>query len=235
MNNSTRSSLVDKLYRGVDPFASFDASQFTSDFQGWNSAHHFLRQSIQAVQPSVVIEIGVWKGGSVLSLADEIKQNSLDAVVIAVDTWRGSCEHWLEDQWFGFLAIQGGISRLQETFMTNVITSNLQDYIVPLPLDSINAFEVCKKLNICPDIIHIDAGHDYQSVKTDLQLWWSLLRDGGIMIMDDYLKTEQGQAIGWVDVVKAVDDFLVDHKDEWTGFNHGGNKCMFYKGINQNA
>lgn len=144
MNTQSKSELVDKLYRGIDPFSFFRPDENAIDLQGWGNNHPYLRQSIQRIKPSVVIEIGVWKGGSCFTMADEIRKLSLDAVVLAIDTWRGSAEHWCSDEWFPSLRIAGGVSHIQETFMSNTMAKSLQDIILPLPLDSINAYEVCK-------------------------------------------------------------------------------------------
>jgi hypothetical protein len=218
---------VSALYRGIDPFAFFQADESVVDMQGWNSEHAFLRESVQAIKPSVIIEVGVWKGGSVITFADEANRLSLDSVVIAVDTWRGSCEHWLDDQWFKSLRISGGLTRLQETFMANVVAMSLQHLVLPLPLDSVNAYEIMRFLGVRADIVHIDAGHDYESVATDLRLWSSLLRKDGLMIMDDYSKDESGQPQGWVEVARAVDDFVAGRNDCIANFRHCDNKCMF--------
>ena len=87
--------------------------------------------------------------------------------------------------------------------MANVLDLKLQSYIVPLPLDSVNAFHVLSMHKIRPDIIHIDAGHDYTSVTSDLRSWWPLLQDGGILVGDDYYTDGK-----WPEVQKGFDDFL---------------------------
>jgi predicted O-methyltransferase YrrM len=43
----------------------------------------------RTLRPSIV-EIGVWKGSSVITLASKMKELNLDGVVIAVDTWLGA-------------------------------------------------------------------------------------------------------------------------------------------------
>jgi len=47
--------------------------------------------------------------------------------------------------------------------------------------------EACEKFeNKSIDFIHIDADHTYKSVKNDINIWWSKLKDGGIMSGHDY-------------------------------------------------
>ena len=54
------------------------------------------------------------------------------------------------------------------------------------------------------DIIYIDAGHEYEAVLLDAQLYWNLLNPGGYIIFDDY---------SWPGVIKAVDEFFSDKPD----------------------
>jgi len=57
--------------------------------------------------------------------------------------------------------------------------------LTTLPLDSVNAAEILCINGVCVDLIHIDGGHDFRSVVTDLTVWWPRLRGGGILIGDD--------------------------------------------------
>jgi predicted O-methyltransferase YrrM len=151
-----------------------------------------------------VVEIGVWKGGSVITMAKALSELGLDGVVIAIDTWLGSSDHWLSAEWFTELGFESGYPKLYHRFLNNVLTEGLEDYVVPLPIDSMNAVVIFETLQIRPDVVHIDAGHDYDSVISDLKAWWNLLAPGGMLIADDYLP-ETG---GWPGVLKAVDGFF---------------------------
>lgn len=229
MSTAAKRFLVEKLYRGKDPFAFYVANESDVDFQGWGGTHPYLSEAIDAACPQIVVEVGVWKGSSVLTMASRLSELGLNGVVVAIDTWRGSSEHWIHDEWFDWLRIKSGIPCLQHTFMSNVVAKSLQDYVLPLPLDSINAFQVFKWLAVSPDVIHIDAGHDYQSVSTDIKNWWGILRPGGVLICDDYFVDENGKAAnGWDDVIQAVDEHV---KSLGLGidFRHGGNKCWITK------
>ena len=103
----------------------------------------------------------MWKGASVVTMAKEIQRLKLDAVVIAIDTWLGSSEHYLWEKFIPDLDFEFGYPRLYHKFAANIVNEGLQDIVVPLPLDSINGFQLLKEKGIRPDVLHIDAGHDY--------------------------------------------------------------------------
>ena len=59
-----RQMLIDRLWRGYDPLRDVPGNIFAQDLQGWNSQHPYLAEAIREKRPSVIVEIGVWKGGS---------------------------------------------------------------------------------------------------------------------------------------------------------------------------
>ena len=198
----TRTFLLERLWRGADPFLGFPANIYQNDTQGWGSTHRFLTETIAALRPRIVVEVGVWKGASVITMAEKLRALELDAAVVAVDTWLGSCEHWLHDPWFVSLGMEQGRPAMQRTFMANIVAARLEGHVVPLPLDSLNAFPLLGHRSIQPDIVHLDGAHDFLSVWCDLHAWWGLLRPGGVLIGDDYHTDGL-----WPDVRKAFDTF----------------------------
>jgi hypothetical protein len=208
-----------------NPYDGFSHRRFRVDTQGWNSNHLFLSDTIKRHRPSIVVEVGVWKGGSTLHMAETCRANKLDTQIIAVDTWLGAWDHWLNPEWFSQLLFQNGYPSLYYTFLANVVELGLQQYIVPLPLDSVNASIVLRHKRIQPQVIHIDGGHDYDTVCHDLRQWWPLLIPGGTMIMDDYAK--EGGA--WPGVTRAVDEFLASTPH--LNFEEYQSKCRFVKPI----
>ena len=198
---AARDDVIRKIWRGHDPFSGFPKGLYAVDKQGWRSNHHYLPEAVTLLSPKVVVEMGVWKGASVITLADRMKALGLDGVVIAVDTWLGSSELWANDEWFEMMSVELGRPSLQRKFMANIVDSGLEDYVVPLPLDSYNAAVLLHRANITVDLIHLDGSHHYASVLSDLTAWWPLLRSGGMLIGDDYVPSYQG-------VVPAFDDFF---------------------------
>ena len=198
-----RDEIVRKLWRGKDPFRSSRADDGMPDLQGWGSEHKYLTDAIETHRPSIVVEVGVWKGASVIRMASRLRDLAIDGVVIAVDTWLGSWEHWGDDGWFRELGVLESDRSIVTTFLRNVRSACLENYIVPLPLDSVNAAQVLRHFNIVPDVAHIDGGHDYAAVLADLKQWWPLLKPGGLLIGDDYRAGNN-----WPGVKRAFDDYF---------------------------
>ncbi len=224
---STRQRILDQLFFGRDPLKDFPASRFPTDLQGWHSQHPYLTRAIDEARPTIVVEVGVWKGASVVTMAREIQRLQLDAVVIAIDTWLGSSEHYLWEKFIPDLDFEFGYPRLYHKFAANICNEGLSDQVVPLPLDSINGFQLLKARGIRPDVLHIDAGHDYQSVMADLKAWWPQMNAGGVLIGDDYFKKPLVGQGKWPEVRQAFDEFFA--ATPHTRFESGDGKCYVGK------
>jgi hypothetical protein len=203
--NPIRKILVDRLWRGNDPFRGFPGNLFEYDLQGWGSQHAYLSDAIELLRPSVIVEVGVWKGGSTVFMANAAKTLGLATVVIAVDTWLGSSEHWLQQHLFSEMSFLSGYPALYHKFLSNVIRAGVAEYVMPIPVDSLNAAHILNSVGVAPEMIHLDGGHDYDSVMADLRAWWPVLAPGGVLIGDDYFETGM-----WASVRQAFDEFFGD-------------------------
>lgn len=218
-----KDELNQKIWGNYSPFIGFPNRLIERDSQGWSSGHPFLTEVIQEKRPQIIIEMGVWKGGSVITMGNKLKELKIDGAIIAVDTWLGAWDHWIEPNLKNELCFQNGYPRLFDKFLTNIINAELTDYVIPFPLDSVNAYHVIKARDIYADVIHIDGGHDYTAVQIDVNFWWKRLKKGGVMIIDDY--NENGQF--WPEVFEAVNDFLKENAHTDFSFKEG--KCRFTK------
>jgi hypothetical protein len=106
--------------------------------------------------------------------------------------------------------------------MNNVVQMEVKDFVLPLPLDSLNAAQIFKIFDVMVDSIHIDGAHDYEAVKSDLNAWWPLLRPGGDLIGDDYY-----EELHWPGVNQAFDEFVGQVKCNDFKFSQG--KCWIKK------
>ena len=95
---------------------------------------------------------------------------------------------------------RNGRPDLYETFLSNVVHAGVQDIVVPLPQTSITAAAILKGLGISPNLVHIDAAHEYVDVLRDSEAYWDILSPGGYLIGDDY-------STYWSGVVRAAGEF----------------------------
>jgi hypothetical protein len=213
-----RDELIAKIWDGRDPFVG--APVLPWDGRGYKtSGHRYLTEVVDTVRPRIIVEVGVWLGVSVIVMGKRVRELNLDCAIIAVDTWLGSAEHMTGiNTKIGFPRLHG-YPQIYFTFLSNCVHDRQHGHIVPLPLDSVNAYEVLKHHNIVADVIHLDAGHDYRSVKTDLEVWWPMLRPGGVLIGDDYYPGSKW----WPGVRQAFDEVF------GSAIEHDTGKCRVRK------
>jgi predicted O-methyltransferase YrrM len=197
------------MYMPFQPASSFTSFQYDAssvDLQGWQGDAPILCESIVARNAKRVLDVGVWKGQSTINMAKTLKDNNIDGKVYAVDTWLGNPEMWLDSvdpNHFASLKCVNGYPSFYYTFLANVFDNAVQDYIIPVPSTSESAYHMFSTLGYTFDVIHIDAAHQYEPAKRDMENYWNLVTPGGVMICDDYSQN-------WPSVVKAVDDFAKD-------------------------
>ncbi|MRI52566.1 class I SAM-dependent methyltransferase [Methylobacterium sp. DB1607] len=190
---------MDRIY-GHNIWDGFEPLPRTA-VTGWNGDHPALAAHARnCVGPFVIIDVGVWKGMSTISMAKAIKEAGLDGVVISVDTFLGSPEHFFMRDDF---QRKNSIPNLSHIFMSNVYHEGVSDYVIPLPQTSVTAVNVLQRVNCEAALIHVDAAHEYEEVIRDLREYWKVLRPTGVMIGDDYM-------YGWPGVIKAAGEFSAE-------------------------
>lgn len=181
--------------------------------QGWYKNGPSLEWLIRRGNVKTVIEIGCWLGLSTRHIAKTLPE---DGIVYAVDHWMGSPN---EDN------SSFDMANLYRQFLSNIIHENLTHKIIPLKMSSIEAamlFSSAKEAwirNVKPDLIYIDATHDFNSVIQDLVLWFPFIKGHGILCGDDYFWDYDASKQGGP-VMRAVDVFarennLTVHHDGW--------------------
>lgn len=174
----------DMIYGDSSPY--YGTKYMPYDSQGWLGDPISLNNAIETLRPTTVIDVGSWKGASSRFIANKCIQLGISNFeVIAIDTFLGSDEHYTTEVNSNLPIIDGSVA-LYDVFRSNMIQDKLIDYVTPFRIDSVNGFNILKKKGIVADLIYIDAAHDYVSVKTDIQQFRQILREGGVMICDDY-------------------------------------------------
>lgn len=131
-----------------------------------------------------IIEIGSWQGKSTCFLASSCKDFS-NGIVHAIDPFTGNPGK--EKQ---YKIMRDDLSDLRESFIKNIKSQGLEDYIKLYNVTSEKAFLQMK--NVRARLIFIDGNHDYEYVKSDIKNFSQLLLNHGIIVLDDYKNTFPG-------------------------------------------
>lgn len=165
---------------------------------GWfnEDEMEWIGSQVQALPiGAVVVEVGSWKGRSSRAIADNLPEG---AKLYCVDTFTGSSG---EPDAHATAKDREG----DDVFMS--FFHNLHDHldagrVMPVRMMSIHAAETLN--NLRPDLIFIDAAHDHESVKQDIEAWLPLLKEGGLFCGHDYYA--EGEGLYWIGVRQAVEE-----------------------------
>lgn len=177
INENLLNSLFEK-----NPYQDFEIEKYQKDMQGWGSEHPIFNRMIETIRPKLIMEVGVWKGGSTLTMANSLRKNDIDCPIICIDTWLGGEEHFNSK----LFTRKNGYPKLFYQFLANMLHEGIEDIVVPFPQTSHIAAEILRKKEIVADLVYIDASHEYGDVLEDLKRYWSLVSDNGCLIGDDY-------------------------------------------------
>ncbi|MFA5050999.1 MAG: class I SAM-dependent methyltransferase [Patescibacteria group bacterium] len=160
---------------------------------GWFSNENIreYRRLVEKIpQGGLLVELGVWKGKSLCSVADIILRKKIR--VIAVDTFKGTDS-------------EGEAHKFAKEFnLREEFEKNIKNFFGEFALvgTDIKIFEmttneasVLVKEEI--DLLFIDAGHTYEDVKQDIENWYPKVK--GTIAGHDYSQN-------WKGVIKAVDE-----------------------------
>ncbi|MCK9600878.1 MAG: class I SAM-dependent methyltransferase [Sphaerochaeta sp.] len=148
------------------------------------------------------VEVGSYKGRSVCSAARAIVESG--AHVFCVDLFEG------------FKDAEGGAGEnFLGQFLRNVKAAGLTDFVSPFVGDS-----TASAASLAPtgpfDLVMVDAAHDYESVRRDVEAWWPIVAFGGVMIGHDY---DERPGRGHDGVRRAVDEFFGEDAGQVKGTN----------------
>jgi predicted O-methyltransferase YrrM len=198
---------LDAAFRLIGVTKTYDTMDFDGiekDVQGWESQHRIFQRVLETYRPKVVVEVGTWKGASVLHMDRLSQQRGLDTSFICVDTWLGSNDGlWLDSEFRQSLMLRDGYPSMFRQFIFNVMQQGATDRIFPMPMTSTCGAYLLGRLNLTADAIYVDAGHEDDEVYTDLTRYIEVLNPGGVMFGDDY-------SSDWKGVVAAVDRFCAE-------------------------
>lgn len=162
-----------------------------NNIQGWFDFEYLYQNIVkQSEENSHFVEIGSYLGKSTSYMAVEIANSNKKIRFDAIDTWLGSIEH------VGMIPPD-----FYEQFLYNI--DPIKQFINPVRMESKEAVKLYEDNSL--DFVFIDASHDYENVKQDINLWYPKVKSKGMIAGHDYTQS-------WSGVIKAVDEF-VDQKN----------------------
>jgi predicted O-methyltransferase YrrM len=161
---------------------------------------HFMVEKFKPA-PINVLEVGTWMGRSADALASAMSLGVKGSCLVTVDNWSK------DDSGENDEHRQAALSRYFKNRSSIIKELNFREKglnwntIIASSEEARKAY-VGKKFHF----IFIDADHSYEAVKKDLELWYPLLEEGGILMGHDYRPQVPHK------VKKAVDEFFGKEK-----------------------
>lgn len=178
-----------------------------------------------------ILEVGTYAGTSLIEIIKQIPNSQ----GTAIDLWENYEEinevnlvnnkNVNESETKKFFNMFKTIkeNNIEQLFFSNIKAVGLQDRISAIKGKSSDILMNMIKQNEMFDFIYVDGSHKCLDVALDLFLSWQILRDGGIMAIDDYLYSyETNLTTNLLEYPHyAVNHFLESHKNDFTILGKG--------------
>lgn len=156
-------------------------------------SHDFLAAKLDPTEKRTVLEIGIYEGASSCWWSDNLLDHP-ESVLYSIDPFTGSEEHHANPSDYPTLG------KIEQIARANIQKSKNARKVNVIKGASWDVFHVVKELaDEKLDILYIDGAHDRFSVTRDVALYWPLVKNGGLVIFDDF---------PYPDTERAVDTFL---------------------------
>lgn len=167
---------------------------FYSKIHGWFTFPQLYKSIVEKFDSGVFVEVGTWKGKSAAYMAVEIANSNKNIEFYCIDPWTGETNEITDV----YVCEEVKTNTLYEHFLSNI--EPVSNYIKPIKKTSLDAVEQFQNCSL--DFVFIDASHDYESVKADVEAWHSKIKIGGVLAGHDY---------SCIEVKRAVNEFADKH------------------------
>ena len=172
-----------------------------TEIPGWFHWRAAQEEAARHFPPgSRFVEVGTYLGRSLCSLGEVVQHSGKRFTLIGIDTCLGSGPEGPAQKNYHESAVARGGGTFAGALHKNVVDCGYGDSITLIIANSVAASRLFADGSL--DWVHLDARHDYESVKADIQAWLPKVRRGGWLSGDDY------DELKWPDVIKAVGDLL---------------------------
>lgn len=155
----------------TEPVYESDALNPTLAISPWQAHRDFAYDLVCFVRPRLIVELGVHYGCSYFAFCQAVKDRSLAARVIGIDTWQG-------DPHAGYYG-EDVLDLVERTR-----ASHFADERFAFRRSTFDAAATAMADGSI-DLLHIDGLHTYEAVSRDFATWLPKLADDGIMLLHD--------------------------------------------------
>ena len=174
-----------------------------------------FNEIINNKQPSLIIELGSFNGLIACIMAKEIKKNNIPCKIICIDNWQYSRDFWLKIPNYNINIINNSYSQIYSVFINNIIIENHNDIIVPIYMPADKAIEILNYYNIKTDIIFMNCDLENNMVKNNINEYWNILNNNGILFGNNYL-IDNKTYINLNDFINTSNLLLNTNNDIWS-------------------
>ena len=173
---------------------------------------NFFLKEVAEKKPKVFLEVGVFHGVTARNVCELLKKiHGNDFKYVGLDLFEENIENKdevipntkfsnpLKNIYFNYI-------KKQNPYSMEAVDDLLKKFKNNVSLIKGNSNIILKKIDMSKvDYVFLDGGHDYQTVKNDLEHCKEVIFNGGIVLCDDY---DLSYAPG---VKKAIDEFSSKH------------------------
>lgn len=179
----------------------FGVRRYWHDIDGWFTWRSAQEEAVKSfAEGSRFVEVGTYLGRSLCSLAEVVERSGKKIDVIGIDTCRGSGPEGSGEKDYHGSAVANGGGTFAGALHKNVLDCGFGEKITLIISDSVSVARLFSDASL--EWVHLDARHDYASVKADIEAWLPKVRVGGWLSGDDYDEQK------WPEVVRAVSGTL---------------------------
>ena len=171
----------------------------------------FFLNEISLKRPKIFLEVGVFHGVTARNICELLQKiHGKDFQYIGLDLFEKNFENKNEiipNTKFSnpFKNIYFNYIKRQDPYSLEAVKDLLKKFKNNISLIKGNSNTILKKIDMSKiDFVFLDGGHEYQTVKSDLNLCREVIVNGGTVLCDDY---DLSYAPG---VKKAIDEFSSD-------------------------
>jgi hypothetical protein len=150
--------------------AAYAQPVYTSSTSYWHGHIPFAHFIVARLRPTLTVEFGVEHGDSLFAFADALTWNKVhDGRIVGCDTWHGDMHVGAQADWIYERVKHIGRSYGNRVTLDRITTA---EFAAACPEGSV-------------DLLHIDAAHDYGSVRADYEAMLSKLNEGAVVLFHD--------------------------------------------------